>query len=163
MLACCQASVARGYRHYFYGGAPGVAERLSERLKARFPGLQVVGTYSPPFRPDVSLEDTAVMDRINAAGADIVWVGLSTPKQEVWMYQHRPHLTAPVLIGVGAAFDFHAGVKRQAPRWMQRSGLEWLFRLTQEPRRLWRRYSRNNTRFLFELGLRRFRRTPRQP
>jgi len=163
MLACCQASVARGYRHYFYGGAPGVAERLSERLKARFPGLQVVGTYSPPFRPDVSLEDTAVMDRINAAGADMVWVGLSTPKQEVWMYQHRPHLTAPVLIGVGAAFDFHAGVKRQAPRWMQRSGLEWLFRLTQEPRRLWRRYSRNNTRFLFELGLRRFRRTPRQP
>jgi N-acetylglucosaminyldiphosphoundecaprenol N-acetyl-beta-D-mannosaminyltransferase len=106
----------------------------------------------------VSLEDRGVLDRLNAAGADILWVGLSTPKQELWMHQHRPHLTAPVLIGVGAAFDFHAGFKRQAPRWMQRSGLEWLFRLTQEPRRLWRRYSRNNTRFLIELGRRRLRR-----
>jgi N-acetylglucosaminyldiphosphoundecaprenol N-acetyl-beta-D-mannosaminyltransferase len=163
MLASCQASVAREYRHFFYGGAPGVAERLSDRLRERFPGLRVVGSYSPPFRPGVSLEETAVIDRINAAAADIVWVGLSTPKQELWMHQHRPHLTAPVLIGVGAAFDFHAGVKRQAPRWMQRSGLEWFFRLTQEPRRLWRRYSRNNTRFLLELGLRRFRRTHRQP
>jgi N-acetylglucosaminyldiphosphoundecaprenol N-acetyl-beta-D-mannosaminyltransferase len=158
MLACCEASVSRGYRHFFYGGAPGVSERLAERLQARFPGLQVAGSYSPPFRTEVSLEDRGVLDRLNAAGADILWVGLSTPKQELWMHQHRPHLTAPVLIGVGAAFDFHAGFKRQAPRWMQRSGLEWLFRLTQEPRRLWRRYSRNNTRFLIELGRRRLRR-----
>lgn len=158
MLACCEASVSRGYRHFFYGGAPGVSERLAERLQARFPGLQVAGSYSPPFRTEVSLEDGGVLDRLNAAAPDILWVGLSTPKQELWMHQHRPHLTAPVLIGVGAAFDFHAGVKRQAPRWMQRAGLEWLFRLTQEPRRLWRRYSRNNTRFLIELGRRRLRR-----
>jgi N-acetylglucosaminyldiphosphoundecaprenol N-acetyl-beta-D-mannosaminyltransferase len=160
MLACCEASVARGYRHFFYGGAPGVADRLRERLTARFPGLQAVGTYSPPFRTEKTSEDAAVLDRINAAAPDIVWVGLSTPKQELWMDLHRCRLSAPVLIGVGAAFDFHAGIKRQAPRWMQRSGLEWLFRLTQEPRRLWRRYSYNNTRFLLDLILHRLRRRP---
>jgi bacterial polymer biosynthesis proteins, WecB/TagA/CpsF family len=163
MLASCEASVARHYRHFLYGGAPGVADRLAERLRARFPGLQIVGTYSPPFRPHITLEDDAVLRDINAAGPDIVWVGLSTPKQEWWMHAHRSHLTASVLIGVGAAFDFHAGVKRQAPRWVQRSGLEWLFRLSQEPRRLWRRYSRNNTRFLLELLRRRLRHRPAQP
>jgi N-acetylglucosaminyldiphosphoundecaprenol N-acetyl-beta-D-mannosaminyltransferase len=157
MLACCEHSVPRGYRHYLYGGAPGVADRLSERLRARFPGLQIVGSYSPPFRPGRAREDQAVLDRLNGAVPDIVWVGLSTPKQEWWMHEHRGLLDASVLIGVGAAFDFHAGLKRQAPRWMQRSGLEWLFRLSQEPRRLWPRYSRNNTRFLLELGLRRLR------
>jgi N-acetylglucosaminyldiphosphoundecaprenol N-acetyl-beta-D-mannosaminyltransferase len=155
MLACCEASVARGYRHYFYGGSPGVPEQLAERLQTRFPGLQVVGCHSPPFRPLVSREDDTVVECINASGADIVWVGLSTPKQERWMDANRPYLTVPVLIGVGAAFDFHAGLKRQAPRWIQRSGLEWLFRLSQEPRRLWRRYSYNNTRFLLELALHR--------
>jgi N-acetylglucosaminyldiphosphoundecaprenol N-acetyl-beta-D-mannosaminyltransferase len=155
VLACCEASVARGYRHFLYGGGPGVPERLAERLQARFPGLRVVGCHSPPFRALVSREDDTVVERINASGADIVWVGLSTPKQERWMHTHRPYLTAPVLIGVGAAFDFHAGLKRQAPRWIQRSGLEWLFRLSQEPRRLWRRYSYNNTRFLLDLALHR--------
>jgi N-acetylglucosaminyldiphosphoundecaprenol N-acetyl-beta-D-mannosaminyltransferase len=158
MLACCAASIARGYRHFFYGGAPGVAERLRDRLIERFPGLQVVGTYAPPFRPEGSVEDGEVLAAINTAAPDIVWVGLSTPKQERWMDAHRPRLTAPVLIGVGAAFDFHAGVKRQAPRWMQRAGLEWFFRLTQEPRRLWRRYTYNNTRFLLDLALHRLRR-----
>ncbi|HET7468287.1 MAG TPA: WecB/TagA/CpsF family glycosyltransferase [Gemmatimonadales bacterium] len=148
MLACCQRSVERGYRHFFYGGGPGVPERLAHRLIERYPGLQVVGTFSPPFRSAGAPESEEVIQQINAAGADIVWVGLSTPKQERWMDAHRGRLQAPVLIGVGAAFDFHAGVKRQAPRWMQRSGLEWLFRLGQEPRRLWRRYSYNNVRFI---------------
>jgi N-acetylglucosaminyldiphosphoundecaprenol N-acetyl-beta-D-mannosaminyltransferase len=161
LLACCSRSMTAGYRHYFYGGAPGVPDLLSARLQARFPGLVVVGGYSPPFRPLTPDEDTEVIRQINAASPDIVWVGLSTPKQERWMAEHRERLHAPVLIGVGAAFDFHAGLKRQAPRGMQRSGLEWLFRLLAEPRRLWRRYLRNNPLFVWNvllqgLGLRRY-------
>jgi N-acetylglucosaminyldiphosphoundecaprenol N-acetyl-beta-D-mannosaminyltransferase len=148
MLRLCERSLARGYRHYFYGGAEGVPERLSARLCERFPGIHIVGTYSPPFRPLTSEEDDDVARRINAARPDIVWVGLGTPKQERWMEAHRDQLEAAALIGVGAAFDFHAGLKRQAPRWMQRSGLEWLFRLANEPRRLWRRYLVNNTWFV---------------
>jgi N-acetylglucosaminyldiphosphoundecaprenol N-acetyl-beta-D-mannosaminyltransferase len=154
VLAACQAFGAAGYRHFFYGGGPGVAERLAERLAARFPGLKIVGAFAPPFRPLLPDEESEVIGRINASTADIVWVGLSTPKQEHWMDHFRPRLMAPVLIGVGAAFDFHAGLKRQAPRWIQRSGFEWLFRLSQEPRRLWRRYSYNNTRFVLRLLLR---------
>jgi N-acetylglucosaminyldiphosphoundecaprenol N-acetyl-beta-D-mannosaminyltransferase len=161
LLACCDRSVATGYRHFFFGGGPGVPERLIECLVARYPGLCVAGGFSPPFRAPTPEEDVAVVDRINAARPDIVWVGLSTPKQERWMSEHRVRLDAPVLIGVGAAFDFHSGLKRQAPRWMQRSGLEWLFRLLAEPRRLWRRYLRNNPLFVWEvllqaLGLRRY-------
>jgi N-acetylglucosaminyldiphosphoundecaprenol N-acetyl-beta-D-mannosaminyltransferase len=157
LLACCEISVRRGYRHFFYGGGAGVPELLAERLSRRFPGLCVAGTYSPPFRPLQPQEDEDVVQRLNASGADIVWVGLSTPKQERWMHEHRGRLGAAVLIGVGAAFDFHAGLKRQAPRWMQRSGLEWLFRLAHEPRRLWRRYSYNNVRFVVDLLRRHFR------
>lgn len=153
LLACCQRSVTAGYRHFFYGGALGVPEQLTERLQTRFPGLHVVGGYSPPFRALSAAEDADVVRRINAARPDVVWVGLSTPKQEWWMSEHRDRLTAPVFIGVGAAFDFHAGLKRQAPRWMQRSGLEWLFRLWTEPRRLWRRYLRNNPLFLWHIAL----------
>jgi N-acetylglucosaminyldiphosphoundecaprenol N-acetyl-beta-D-mannosaminyltransferase len=161
MLDVCARSVGRGYRHFFYGGAEGVAEKLIARLQARFPGLVVVGALCPPFRPLTPAEDAEVVERINTAGPDVVWVGLSTPKQEQWMWEHRTRLTAPVCIGVGAAFDFHAGLKRQAPRWMQRSGLEWLFRLGSEPRRLWRRYLRNNPLFVWHLlhqwaGLRRY-------
>ncbi|MFL5493757.1 MAG: WecB/TagA/CpsF family glycosyltransferase [Gemmatimonadales bacterium] len=161
LLSCCDRSQARGYRHFFYGGGPGVPERLVQRLQARFPGLLVAGVYSPPFRALTPAEDIEVMDRINGAQPDIVWVGLSTPKQERWMAEYRQRLTAPVLVGVGAAFDFHAGLKRQAPRWMQRSGLEWMFRLLAEPRRLWRRYLRNNPLFvcyvvLQGLGLRHY-------
>jgi N-acetylglucosaminyldiphosphoundecaprenol N-acetyl-beta-D-mannosaminyltransferase len=131
------------------------------RLQARFPGLVVAGGYSPPFRPLTPEEDAEVIRRINAARPDIVWVGLSTPKQERWMAEHRDRVDAPVFIGVGAAFDFHAGLKRQAPRWMQRTGLEWLFRLLAEPRRLWRRYLRNNPLFVWNvllqgLGLRHY-------
>ncbi|MBC7226450.1 MAG: WecB/TagA/CpsF family glycosyltransferase [Thermoflexales bacterium] len=148
MLALCEHSVSRGYRHFFYGGAEGVPEQLSEVLQKRFPGLQVVGTYSPPFRPLTPEEDEAVVQVINKANPDIIWVGLSTPKQERWMAEHRARLNAPVLIGVGAAFDFLTGRKPQAPRWMQRAGLEWLFRLLTEPRRLWRRYLINNPLFV---------------
>ncbi len=152
MLAACAHGVARGWRHYFYGGGDGVPELLAERLRARVPGLEVVGTYSPPFRALSTDEDDAVVTRINATGADVVWVGLSTPKQERWMAAHRERLAAPVLVGVGAAFDFHAGLKRQAPRWMQRSGLEWAFRLASEPRRLGRRYLVNNPLFVWHVA-----------
>jgi N-acetylglucosaminyldiphosphoundecaprenol N-acetyl-beta-D-mannosaminyltransferase len=153
MLACCAQSVARGDRQFFYGGAEGVAERLIERLRARFPGLIVAGSYTPPFGQLTAEEDAAIVRRINEAAPDIVWVGLSTPKQERWMAEHAGIVRAPVLVGVGAAFDFHAGLKRQAPRWMQGSGLEWLFRLGTEPRRLWRRYLVNNPVFVWRVLL----------
>jgi N-acetylglucosaminyldiphosphoundecaprenol N-acetyl-beta-D-mannosaminyltransferase len=149
MLSVCERSTELGYRHFFYGGGPNVAEELAARLQSRFPGLKLAGTYAPPFRPLTPEEDQAVVERINAAQPDIVWVGISTPKQERWMAEHVGRLSAPVLAGVGAAFDFHAGVKRQAPRWVQKSGLEWCFRLLMEPRRLWRRYLINNPRFLW--------------
>jgi N-acetylglucosaminyldiphosphoundecaprenol N-acetyl-beta-D-mannosaminyltransferase len=141
MLALCARSVDAGYRHFFYGGGPDVPDRLAANLQRRFPGLRVAGAYSPPFGPLADAEDEAIVQRINDAGADIVWVGLGMPKQERWMADHVGRVHAPVLIGVGAAFDIHARVKAQAPRWMQRSGLEWLFRLAIEPRRLWRRYA----------------------
>ena len=152
MLACCAHSQARGYRHFFYGGGDGVAALLSERLRARFPEVKIVGTYTPPFRPLSALEETALARQIAAAAPDILWVGLSTPKQERWMAEHIGRLQVPVMIGVGAAFDFHAGLKRQAPRWVQRAGLEWLFRLGTEPRRLWRRYLANNPRFVWHVA-----------
>ena len=153
LVACCAASVPRQYRHFFYGGAEGVAERLADRLSKRFPGLLVAGCYTPPFRDLTMDEEREVITRINDAAPDIVWVGMSTPKQERWMHQHCGRVTAPVLIGVGAAFDFHAGLKRQAPYWMQRSGLEWFFRLMTEPKRLWRRYLTNNPRFIWRILL----------
>lgn len=140
MAAVCTMSVSRGYRHFLYGGAAGVPERLADELRRKFPGIQIVGSYSPPFRPLTPDEDKAVIREINESKADIVWVGLSTPKQEYWMANHFGRLDAPVMVGVGAAFDFLAGIKAQAPRWIQRSGLEWLYRLVTEPRRLWRRY-----------------------
>lgn len=127
-------------RHYFYGGAPGIADTLAEKLQARFPGMALAGTYCPPFRDLSEDEINDICTGINASGAQIVWVGLSTPKQETWMARVRDRLDAPVLVAVGAAFDFHAGVKRQAPVWMQRNGLEWLFRALTEPRRLGPRY-----------------------
>jgi N-acetylglucosaminyldiphosphoundecaprenol N-acetyl-beta-D-mannosaminyltransferase len=139
LLALCQRSCVEGYRHFFYGGAPGVAERLSARLKAHFAELQIVGTSSPPFRPLREEEDRESIAHINQSGADIVWVGLGAPKQELWMADHRALLAAPVLLGVGYAFDVHSGTKAQAPRWMQRSGLEWAFRFSKEPFRLWPR------------------------
>jgi N-acetylglucosaminyldiphosphoundecaprenol N-acetyl-beta-D-mannosaminyltransferase len=148
MLDVCGHSVANGIRHFLYGGGPGIVERLAKNLTARFPELQIVGTYAPPFRDLTPAEDANVTRLISTAKPDIVWVGIGTPKQERWMAHHAKRIGAPVVIGVGAAFDFHAGVKRQAPRWMMRAGLEWLFRLAHEPRRLARRYLIGNPRFL---------------
>jgi N-acetylglucosaminyldiphosphoundecaprenol N-acetyl-beta-D-mannosaminyltransferase len=153
MLAACEISLHTGWRHFLCGGAPGVAEQLAERLQSRFPGLQIAGAYTPPFRALTHAEERELIDAVQSSGADIVWVGISTPKQERWMAELVAPLAGPVLIGVGAAFDFNAGLKRQAPRWIQRSGLEWLFRLCMEPRRLWRRYFRNNSYFLWLLLL----------
>jgi N-acetylglucosaminyldiphosphoundecaprenol N-acetyl-beta-D-mannosaminyltransferase len=160
MLALCRVSVKQGYSHFFYGGAPGVPQLLASKLQARFPGLNVVGTHSPPFSPSPAVEETAVIERINRAAPDIVWVGLGAPKQDLWMAVYRKRLDAPVLIGVGAAFDFHSGRIQQAPTWMQRLGLEWLHRLLKEPKRLWYRYLVYNPQFallacLQLLGIRR--------
>lgn len=153
LLAVCERLQSAGFRHFFYGVNDGVPELLRDKLVKRYPGLQVVGTYSPPFRPLSDEEQTTVIDMINDADPDIVWVGLGMPKQERWMAAHVGRLKATVLIGVGAAFDFHAGLKKQAPKWMQRSGLEWFFRLMSEPRRLWRRYLKTNSLFLLLIAL----------
>ena len=153
LLSVCGLAAREGWRMYFYGGGEGIPERLADRLVEQFPGLQVAGTFSPPFRPLQPEEATAIVDRINASRADIVWVGLSTPKQERWMAENRPRLEAAALIGVGAAFDIHAGTLPQAPKWMQQRGLEWMYRLIREPRRLWRRYLRNNPRFVWSVLL----------
>lgn len=148
MMRICEVSPARGFRHFFYGGGPGVVVELQRRLQLRFPGLNVVGTYTPPFRPLTREEEAELTRQMVQLKPDIIWVGLSTPKQEKFMAQYWKELEATLLFGVGAAFDFHAGRVRQAPRWMQRSGLEWLFRLGCEPRRLWKRYLKNNPLFL---------------
>lgn len=151
MLAICEAGLGAGLRHCLYGGAPDVLEALERNLKTRFPGLQVVERISPPFRALTGGEKDAMAARINRAAPDVVWVGLGTPKQDLWMGEFRGNLEAPVLIAVGAAFNFHAGRLDQAPRWMQRGGLEWFYRLCKEPRRLWRRYLIGNPRFLWLL------------
>jgi N-acetylglucosaminyldiphosphoundecaprenol N-acetyl-beta-D-mannosaminyltransferase len=146
--AMCALAVRRGHRHYFYGGSPRILERLTARVTARHPGLIVAGYRAPPFRPLTAEEDAADVAAINAARPDFVWVGLGMPKQEKWMAAHLGRIEAAALIGIGAAFDFHAGRKPRAPRWMQHSGLEWLFRLVSEPRRLAGRYLIDNTIFL---------------
>jgi N-acetylglucosaminyldiphosphoundecaprenol N-acetyl-beta-D-mannosaminyltransferase len=146
--AMCEPAMPRGYRHYFYGGSTRVVEQLVLRLTERYPGLTVAGYRSPPFRPLTEEEDAADVAAINAARPDFVWVGLGLPKQEKWMAAHVGRIDATALIGVGAAFDFQAGTKPRAPHWMQHSGLEWLFRLISEPRRLAGRYLIDNTIFL---------------
>ena len=160
MLALCMFGLDKRFRHFLYGSRHDTLERLAANLETRFSGIRIAGMISPPFRLSSEDEDLEITASISAANADIVWVGLSTPKQERWMSAHVGRVGAPVLIGVGAAFDFHAGVKPQAPRWMQRSGLEWLFRMSTEPRRLAGRYLVNNPRFVMlvlaqKLGLRR--------
>ena len=140
VAALCQESVSVGTRHYLYGGKPGVAERMEAKLVEMFPGLQIIGVSTPPFRPLTHEEDEASVAEISAMRPDVVWVGLSTPKQEYWMRDHVARIPGATLIGIGAAFDFYAGDVKRAPRWMHSSGLEWLHRLISEPRRLWRRY-----------------------
>ena len=153
MERVCAASPERGWRHFFYGGADGVSQKLKARLENRFPGLQVVGAYTPPFRALNDDEQSELTRRVREAKPDIFWVGLSTPKQEKFMAEFLPRLDVTLMVGVGAAFDFHSGRVKQAPRWIQRSGLEWLFRLYQEPRRLWKRYLRNNPLFIVRVFL----------
>lgn len=140
------------YRHFFYGGGPGVAERLSQVAGQRY-GIRVVGTYCPPFRQLTPEEDSAAMQVIEDARPDCLWIGLSTPKQERWMYEHLSKLSVPVMLGVGAAFDLNAGTLKQAPSWMRENGLEWLFRLAAEPTRLWRRYVISGSRFAWNVSL----------
>jgi len=139
MLKLCDWGRERGYRHYFYGGKEGVAETLARRLSERFPGLEVAGTFSPPFRTLTEEEGAAVVEKINATRPDVVWVGLGAPKQEKWMAAHVGRIAAAALIGVGAAFDFHSGNVKWAPGWIRKIGMEWAWRLAHEPRRLWRR------------------------
>jgi exopolysaccharide biosynthesis WecB/TagA/CpsF family protein len=157
LLAFCEEGARQSYRHFFCGGEPGVAERLAESLKTRFPGLNVVGTCSPPFRPMSAKEDEKMMDMIVRAAPDVIWVGLGAPKQERWMHEHKSRLSVPVLVGVGAAFDMLSSRRKQAPRWMREHGLEWFFRLLQEPRRLWRRYLVYGAQFITYLALERLR------
>ena len=152
MLEVCAWSQTNPCRHFFFGGAPGVAETLRQKLTARFPGLQVVGCHTPPFRALNAGEELQLHEMIRAARPDIMWVGLSTPKQEKFMAEYLPRLDVTLMVGVGAAFDFHCGRVKQAPRWMQRSGLEWFFRLCQEPRRLAKRYLRNNPLFAAKIA-----------
>lgn len=149
MKEVCRLTTASRIRHFFYGGIAGVADTLARRLSAQYPGLRVAGTYSPPFRALTDTELRGIAAVINDSGAEVVWVGLSTPKQERWIDAIRGLLSARVLLSVGAAFDFHVGRVRQAPHWVQRVGLEWLFRLVHEPRRLWRRYAYNNPMFMW--------------
>jgi N-acetylglucosaminyldiphosphoundecaprenol N-acetyl-beta-D-mannosaminyltransferase len=148
MLRVCETAAMSGDRVFLYGGHEDYLEKLSLRLREMFPNLRIVGCWSPPFRPLMPEEDASVVSRISASGADIIFVGISTPKQERWMYRHRECFPGAVMIGVGAAFDFHAGRVRQAPLWMRHHGLEWLFRLMMDPVRLWRRYLLVTPRFL---------------
>jgi N-acetylglucosaminyldiphosphoundecaprenol N-acetyl-beta-D-mannosaminyltransferase len=161
MLDVCAWSEKGGCRHFFFGGAEGVPELLAEKLKAKFPKLEVAGTFTPPFRALNPVEEKQLQEMVCKVRPDIFWVGLSTPKQEKFMAEFLPKLDVTLMIGVGAAFDFHSGRVKQAPRWMQRSGLEWFYRLCREPRRLAKRYLRNNPLFAAKItaqmtGLKRY-------
>lgn len=140
-------SAKKGYLHYFYGSTPGTLTALSEKLQTKYPGIRIVGMEAPPFRELTREEDAACVGRINGSGPDIVWVGLGAPKQERWMYAHRECING-LMIGVGAGFDFHAGTVKRAPKWVQNIGMEWFYRLCQDPKRLWKRYVSTNLRFL---------------
>jgi N-acetylglucosaminyldiphosphoundecaprenol N-acetyl-beta-D-mannosaminyltransferase len=152
MLEVSRMSVAKGYTHFLYGGEVGVAQELQERLTKMFPGIRIVGTSTPPFRLLTSDEEGMLIEKIRTLKPDVFWVGLGTPKQEKFMAEYIHKLDTRLMIGVGAAFDFHSGRVKQAPKWMQRNGLEWAFRLYQEPRRLWRRYLHNNPVFLLKIA-----------
>jgi N-acetylglucosaminyldiphosphoundecaprenol N-acetyl-beta-D-mannosaminyltransferase len=147
MLGVCERSVTRGYRHFLYGGKPGVAEELRAALIRRFPGLQIVGTYTPPFRPLSTEEENDLRFQLEASQADVLWCGLSTPKQERFMAAYSQRMPVKLMVGVGAAFDLLSGNLSEAPDWMKNAGLQWLYRLMKEPSRLWRRYLLNNPKF----------------
>jgi N-acetylglucosaminyldiphosphoundecaprenol N-acetyl-beta-D-mannosaminyltransferase len=147
MAALCERSVAKGYRHFLYGGKEGVAEELRAELTRRFPGLQIVGTYTPPFRPLNAEEENDLRSQLETSQADVLWCGLSTPKQERFISSYYDRMPVKLMVGVGAAFDLLSGNLDEAPDWMKKSGLQWLYRLIKEPRRLWRRYLINNPKF----------------
>lgn len=151
MPAYCEHGVTLGHRHFIYGGKEGVAEAAAEELRRRYPGIQIAGWYSPPFRPLTEEEDAEVCRLINDSDADLVWICLGCPKQEWWMYNHRPKLEAPVLLAVGQAVDVLAGSVGRAPRLVRKLGMEWFYRLLKEPRRLWKRYLVGNTRFVLKV------------
>lgn len=151
MLMACRLAETKGWPIYLYGGKEGVASILATRLRSQFPNLHISGTHSPPFRPLTQSDVDDEIAMINNSGARLVFVGIGTPKQDRWMADRMASLQANVLFGVGAAFDFHAGMVRQAPKWMRNSGLEWLFRMMTEPRRLFGRYARNNPAFLWQI------------
>lgn len=151
LLSACEYGLSNHWKHYFYGGLPGVAEKMAAKLQDRFIGLQIAGVCSPPFgKPSVE-EEKALLAAINASGADILWVGMSSPWQEIWMHEHLGQINVQVMVGVGAAFDYLSGSKVQAPRWIQRSGFEWLYRLLKEPKRLWPRYKQYPRFFILAL------------
>jgi N-acetylglucosaminyldiphosphoundecaprenol N-acetyl-beta-D-mannosaminyltransferase len=164
MLALCERAAARGWSCFFFGAAPGTAERLAANLRQRFGGLRVAGTFAPPFRPLTEAEEDDVADRINRSGADIVWIGISTPKQERFMDRMLGRIEAPVMLGVGAAFDIHAGLVREAPRWWMKTGLEWLYWILVQPRRRLRQFARTHPHFVVQILRRRpFLRPVEQP
>jgi len=140
------------YSHFFYGATEGTLDNLTKKLSVLFPGIKIAGAYSPPFRSLTEEEDNRIIEMINKAAPSVLWVGIGCPKQELWMHSHREKLNIPVMLGVGAAFDFIAGAKPQAPRWMRDNGFEWLFRLMTEPNRLWRRYLVNGSLFIYYAG-----------
>jgi N-acetylglucosaminyldiphosphoundecaprenol N-acetyl-beta-D-mannosaminyltransferase len=161
MMDLCALSISRGYKHFLYGGKTGVADRLADALIEKFPGIKIVGTYTPPFRPLTESEELALISKLNEVQPHILWVGLGTPKQERFMSQYLDRMPVNLAVGVGAAFDIHTGGIADAPAWMKKAGMQWLHRLLQEPSRLWKRYLINNPIFIWNvclqvLGLRRY-------
>jgi N-acetylglucosaminyldiphosphoundecaprenol N-acetyl-beta-D-mannosaminyltransferase len=153
MWEFCRRSVSAGVRHFLYGGRPGVALRLRENMEKAFPGIQVVGTFTPPFGPLSPEEECELISQVQRLKPDVVWVGISTPKQERFMAEFVNKLDTTLLIGVGAAFDLHTGNMKDSPVWMKRAGLQWLHRLSQDPKRLWKRYLVNNTLFIYSVSI----------
>jgi len=151
MLELCRRSVRHGFTHFLYGGKPGVAQELAESLRNKVPGIKIVGTYTPPFRALTSEEESGLFEQVALAKPDYFWVGLSTPKQERFMAKYHTRLQCKVLVGVGAAFDYHTGRIKDAPAWMKNAGLQWVHRLGQDPRRLWKRYATNNPKFILAM------------
>jgi len=153
MLEVCRRSVSSGHSHFLYGGKLGIAEELQANLERRFTGIRIAGTYTPPFRRLSPAEMTDLQNRVSLVAPDIIWVGLSTPKQEQFMFENIRSLNCKVMVGVGAAFDIHTGHVNDAPNWIKNAGLQWLHRLCQEPSRLWKRYLFNNSEFLIRIAL----------
>ncbi|PKN64419.1 MAG: glycosyltransferase [Deltaproteobacteria bacterium HGW-Deltaproteobacteria-15] len=152
MLRVCKLSVRKGYRHFLYGGNTGVSAELKRTLEDRFPGIQIAGIYTPPFRPLTEAEEKQLTHMVARASPDLFWVGLSTPKQEHFMAEHIHKLDTKIMLGVGAAFDIHTGHAKDAPLWIKTIGMQWFHRLCQNPRRLWRRYLINNPLFIYKFS-----------